>query len=107
MQSIASLYSYYVEAGFDPSAFWALTPRQYLLQMAAGARQQRVRQALAAEAAWMGQHADAKDFDRYVAELRGEDTSLPPEALAGVLRNASAGMPSVSWSEFLENEEMQ
>lgn len=99
---MASLYSAHVVAGFDPEAFWHLTPRQLVVRLKAAAQRQAQLQALAAEAAWMGAHAEKRDLEKYKAALRGEDLAMPPEALAGMMRAASRGLPEVTWAEILK-----
>lgn len=99
---MASLFELYVEAGYAPELFWRLTPRQLAAQLRAAAKRQAATQALAAEAAWVGFRADHRDLKAYQAALRGQDAALPPEALAGAARAASAGLPQVTWAEFLK-----
>ncbi|CUH66810.1 hypothetical protein TG4357_02653 [Thalassovita gelatinovora] len=101
MQSIASLYSLYCEAGFAEETFWTLTPRRYLIVMRGAQKRRAERIADTAEAAWVGFHVERKDLDRYCAALRGEDLTQPPEALGSVLTSASTGMAVVSWPEYL------
>lgn len=50
------LVSDYAAAGFDPNAFWSLTPRLYLAHMA-GAGQRLEREAK--DAAWLAWHVAA------------------------------------------------
>lgn len=99
---MASLFETYVSAGFVPAAFWGLTPRLLVCQLRAAARRRDQAQALAAEAAWVGAHHDHRALQKYTAALRGEETSLPPEALAGMARAATTGLPEMTWADYLK-----
>lgn len=87
-------------AGFDPATFWTLTPRQFVHRMRAARKRAGIEQARAAEAAWIGSNASHEDLSKYMDALTGIDRTLPPEALAGMLRSASNGLRTISRAEI-------
>ena len=73
----------YVAAGFEPSAFWGLTPRLYLAQMRGAAerleREHRDR-------AWLAWHVEAlhrqknlPDADKFIQGKAGKPVRQSPE----------------------------
>lgn len=61
------MLSEYVAAGFDPAAFWSLTPRLYLVQMrGAGERLKREHEGRA----WLAWHSAALDRAKKLPALR-------------------------------------
>ncbi|WP_376872387.1 hypothetical protein [Albirhodobacter sp. R86504] len=93
-------------AGFDPAAFWRLTPRLYLAQLE-GARQRSARdRAMIAEAAWIGANVNHKGLDQYIAELQqtAPREPLPVEALAGQLARASAQVGVIRMADYLNSK---
>ncbi len=84
----------YAAAGYDPAAFWSLSPRLYLAHMrAAAARAEQEHQ----QAAWMAWHIAAlmrqetlPDFDKFASGANAKPTIQHPlelqanlEVLAG------------------------
>ncbi len=75
----------YVSAGFDPAAFWELSPRLYLIQM------QGARKRLEAEhenRAWLAWHVEAlrrcekmPDLQKFVAGKAAQPKTQSPEVL--------------------------
>ena len=99
--NIPALLERYIAVGLDPAAFWSLTPRMCLLHIKGAAQGIRERHALRAEAVWVGMHANQTELNRFMDRAMGRDTSLPPSALAGMLRSASAGLKTITMAEFL------
>jgi len=60
-------------------------------------------QAQMAQATWVGMHADHSELSRFVDDVTGTRKVLPPEALPGMIRSASAGLPRISRAEFEQN----
>jgi len=58
-----------------------------------------------AEAVYVGaQSGSQRDLERYIDAQRGGAITLPPEAMAGVLRSASSGMATISRADFLRQQ---
>lgn len=70
--------------------------------MKAAARRDKQARASMAEASFVGTHSEnGKELDRYINGLLGGVVTLPPEALAGVVRAASKGLATITRAQFL------
>jgi hypothetical protein len=96
----------YIAAGFDPAAFWRLTPRLYLLHLEGAAQRARNQRVMAVEAAWIGANVNQNGLNQYIGEIQqvGPREALPAEALAGQLARASARVGVISMSDYLKSK---
>lgn len=88
-------------AGFDPAAFWGLTPRLYMIHMR-GARKRIEMQAMADRALAFNTAAltRAKKLPNWRDFIAGgKETARGPAALA-MLRAHAARLPKRSWAEW-------
>jgi len=92
----------FVAAGFDLAAFWRLTPRSVTLMLKGAQLRMRAQKLAMAESVRAGSRLDGPEFERWHAEVGGQPTRLPPEAVGGVLRQAGANLNVISWAEALE-----
>ncbi|WP_428924995.1 hypothetical protein [Marinibacterium sp. SX1] len=95
----------FLAAGYRAVDFWGLSPRLYLAHMRAARRRVGEGQAAAAEAAFVGARSSERGLQRFVAAVTGRDNAMPPEALDGMIRSASAGMQVISMAEYLKRRE--
>ncbi len=93
----------YIAAGFDPAAFWSLTPRLYLIHVEGAAQRSRRERVALVEAMWVGTHVDHDGLNQYIREIQqlAPPEPLPPEALAGQLARASAGVGVITMADYL------
>jgi hypothetical protein len=91
-----------VAAGFDLERFWRLSPRSYSLMMRGareGARARRLSMAIAVRA---GTNLTNDGFEKWAAEVSGQDQRLPPDVLSGTLRRASARVETITMAQALK-----
>ena len=53
-----------------------------------------------AEAMWVARNAKHNELRAYCDQLQGIDRTLPPEALEGAARRASAHLPGMTMAEY-------
>jgi hypothetical protein len=75
-----------------------------MVHMKAAARRDRVQQARHVEASWIGAHASHAELNAYMDQVIGGGEKLPPEALAGVIRSATSGLPTMTIEEFRKGQ---
>lgn len=97
---MAFLYELHIEAGFRGDDFFTLSPRRLFAQLKAAQRKTASDLANLTEAQWIATNCDHKGLLRYTAALRGEDTALPPEAMAAQLNAASASLPTITLAQY-------
>ena len=57
-----------------------------------------------AEAIWVGVHADQRELNNFMKLVTGTGDPMPPEALSGMLRAASAGMEVISMADYVKGK---
>jgi hypothetical protein len=90
-----------VAAGFDPAAFWGLTPRVYLVQMR-GARKRAEAEARADRVLAYNTAAlqRAKKLPRASEFIGGDKPKVTGKAALDALRAHAARLPKRSWDEW-------
>lgn len=90
----------YASVGYDPGAFWSLTPRLYLIHMKA-ARARLVRERTdRLEAAWLVAALQRQNKLPPLASLISPPPKLTPRQVIARLDAMTAGLPKRTWSEW-------
>ncbi|MFD1913799.1 hypothetical protein [Halodurantibacterium flavum] len=90
-----------MEHGFDPDAFWRLTPRLYVIQMQGALARIRGEARARIEAAWLtAMLSRATRIPPLEQLLRGPEGRPAPEELRAEMRALSNSLPKRTWKEW-------
>ncbi|WP_353472323.1 hypothetical protein PVT71_13610 [Salipiger sp. H15] len=91
----------HVAAGFDPAAFWSLTPRLYLAQMRGARRRLEAEEMLSVQQAWLtATLMRAKKIPDLKKLLRRRSPAESREEFKAKLAAMSSALPKVSLADW-------
>ena len=92
---------HWTAAGFDPNAFWHQTLRGVQRALRGAALRRKRARADAAEAAWLGAHADQTGLQRFFDSLDAKPrTPIPPEQAGRALENMKQSLGVITMEQY-------
>jgi hypothetical protein len=88
-------------AGFDPEAFWRQTLRGVQRALRGAALRRKRARADAAEAAFVGHHADQRGLQSFFDALEARPkTPIPPEQAGRALQNMAQSLGVITMDDY-------
>lgn len=92
---------HWTAAGFDPDAFWRQTLRGVQRALRGAALRRKRARADAAEAAWIGTHADQRGLQAFFDGLEApRKTPIPPEQAGRALENMAQSLGVITMEQY-------